>query len=270
MMNTSKLINRISLLRKTGRVITNCFVSFDPSDNKEYEVFSSEKTIIIINCEYKVNRVWFYTTDSQDFAELAACSLRNAEYTLDIVGRDPSLLKDELASAGFLCIAEMMRLSSNNISEVFSSDSAVHKYLGCEYGATAVVSDADEISDILWRTFDTRISHLPDNAELADMISKEQFTIYRNHEQRITSLLQTLAEPKKLYINQVYNSAEPEIIHAMLLNKIKQYCDQGGKYLYSWVEKNNIASIKFHQKYNLKHDGLWDIVYSNIPKKDVI
>ncbi len=269
-MNTAELINRISLLRKTGRVITNCFVSLDPSDNKEYEVFSSEKTIIIINCEYKVNRIWFYTTDSQDFAELAASALDKAKYTLDIIGRDPSLLKEELASAGFSCIAEMMRLSSNNISEVFSEDSAVHKYLGCEYGTAADITDAGEISDILWRTFDTRISHLPDNDELADMINKGQFVIYRNYEQKLASLLQTVAEPKRLYINQVYNSAEPEIIHAMLLNKIKQYCDQGGKYLYSWVEKDNIASMKFHQKYNLKHDGLWDIVYSNIPKKDMI
>lgn len=269
-MNTAELINRISLLRKTGMVITNCFVSFDPSDKTEYEVFSSEKTIIIINCEYKVKRVWFYTTDSQDFAELAASSLNKTEYTLDIIGRDPSLLKDELASAGFTCIAEMMRLSNNNISEVFSSDSAVHKYLDCEHGITAEASDAEEISDILWRTFDTRISHLPDNAKLADMISKGQFMIRRNREQKLVSLLQTVAEPKKLYINQVYNSTEPEIIHAMLLNKIKQYCNQGGKYLYSWVEKNNIASMKFHRKYNLKHDGLWDIVYSNVPEQDIM
>ena len=269
-MKTAELINKISLLRKKGRVITNCFVSFDSSDITEYEVFSSEKTIIIINQEYKVSRVWFYTSEPQDFAELLKCSLNNAEYTLDIVTKDAVFLKNELISAGFSCIAEMMRLSNNNVSEVFLSDSAVYKFLDCEYGITAKSIDADEIFDILWRTFDTRISHLPDKKELVDMIDKGEFLIYRDKEQKLTSLLQTVAEPKRLYINQVYNSAEPKIIHSLLLNRIKQYCEQGGKYIYSWVEKNNIASMKFHGKYNMRHDGLWDIVYSNSQKKDII
>lgn len=36
----------------------------------------------------------------------------------------------------------------------------------------------------------------------------------------------------------------------------------GGKYLYAWVEAFNVASVKFHEKYGMKHDGMWSMIYS--------
>ena len=47
----------------------------------------------------------------------------------------------------------------------------------------------------------------------------------------------------------------------MLQNRLKPYVEQGGKYVYAWIEKNNIASLKFHSKYGLAHDGMWNMVY---------
>ena len=43
--------------------------------------------------------------------------------------------------------------------------------------------------------------------------------------------------------------------------KIYEYIESGGKYMYAWVEENNIASLKFHQKYGMRHDGMWDLIY---------
>ena len=48
----------------------------------------------------------------------------------------------------------------------------------------------------------------------------------------------------------------------MLQKRLKDYVNQGGKYAYAWVEKNNIASVKFHEKYGMKFDGLWNMVYA--------
>ena len=68
--------------------------------------------------------------------------------------------------------------------------------------------------------------------------------------------------PKKFYINQIVNKGKREIIHAILLNRLEEYIKAGGKYLYAWVEERNIASVKFHEKYGMKHDGMWSMSYS--------
>ena len=68
--------------------------------------------------------------------------------------------------------------------------------------------------------------------------------------------------PKKFYINQVVNQGERKTIHAILLNRLEAYTNAGGKYLYAWVEDKNTASLKFHEKYGMKHDGMWSMIYS--------
>lgn len=261
-MNTAEITAWVSSMKKKGKLLTNCFAGFSSSEDTEYDAFYTNKTLLVINREYRVNRVWFFTADPCDFAEAVRHFLANCECTLDIVTREPFDLRNELYKAGFSCIAEMMRLANRNISEVLLEGSAVYKYCGYEYGEIAHPDDAETISDTLWRVFDTRISHLPEKAVLLDSIRKGEFLVHKE-KGRIVSLLQTVSAPKSLYLNQVYNSAEPQVIHAMLLSVIRKYCAQGGNYFYSWVDNNNIASKKFHRKYNMQHDGLWDMVYSN-------
>ena len=52
------------------------------------------------------------------------------------------------------------------------------------------------------------------------------------------------------------------MIHALLLNRLAEYAETGGKYLYAWIEDKNTASIKFHKKYGMRHDGMWNMIYS--------
>ena len=47
----------------------------------------------------------------------------------------------------------------------------------------------------------------------------------------------------------------------MMLNRLKKYSETGGRYIYAWIDEKNIASIKFHKKYGMEPDGIWDIIY---------
>ena len=95
--------------------------------------------------------------------------------------------------------------------------------------------------------------------ELAEIIKEKKVIIHKD--KQIDALLQIDVLPKKFYINQVINKADKCVIHAMLLSELSKYIQNGGQYIYSWVEENNIASMKFHQKYGMSHDGMWNIVY---------
>ena len=136
-------------------------------------------------------------------------------------------------------------------------------YFDKSVGRLAEPGDAPLIYDLLWKIFDTDISHLPSIDAVNASIERKEFTLYKGDNGNI-SLLQADIKPRSFYINQVYNGNEKRIIHAMLLNRLSEYCSQGGKYAFAWVDENNTASLKFHQKYKMKHDGLWDIVYKVI------
>ncbi len=257
LMNYDGINEKIKALKSTGKVYSNYFGGFDFSS---CEVFTTEKTVLIVKHEYKVDRLYYYTLEISDFLECVFACLSCGEYCLNMATKTPEQFQKEFNDAGFKLIARMKRLSVSDISFALSEQAGVSCYYDKSIGRFADNADVDTIYDLLWNVFDTCIGHLPDKAEIEQAVARNEFMIYYGENNKL-SLLQTDIKPKSFYINQVINRNEKHIIHAMLLNRIEQYCANGGKYAYSWVEENNIASMKFHEKYNFKHDGLWDIVY---------
>lgn len=158
-------------------------------------------------------------------------------------------------------ITKMIRLSNPGCNSVFSNGSEVLKYKDAVLVEKAKVSDTETINKMLWSTFHTEISHLLYDDELRKKIENGEITIHRNNSGKIDALLQAEVLPKRFYINQVINKTDKQVIHAVLLKRLEEYVSKGGKYLYSWVEENNIASMKFHKKYGMKEDGTYSMIY---------
>lgn len=227
--------------------------------NTNWKEYYTEKTVLFIKPEYKVDRLLFYTTDIDDLAQNAFHQLPHGEYCLDYITKNPRSIQDEPRSPGIALKARMMRISTADISNVFF-ESKVQSYMDKSIGKFAEITDAPMIYDLLWRIFDTDISHLPSIEEIKASIINKEFTLYNGDNGNI-SLLQANVKPRSFYINQIYNPNDKSIIHAMLLNRLREYCSCNGKYVFAWVDEKNTASLKFHEKYNMKHDGLWDFVY---------
>lgn len=125
---------------------------------------------------------------------------------------------------------------------------------------SARVDEAAAVNRILWSTFDTRIGHLLDDRELAKIIEKGEVLIIKDHGEIVT-LLQRSLDRRQFYINQIINRADSAYIHSLLGAELQKFYDSGGRYLYAWVQDTNIASNKFHAKYDMSFDGLLDLVY---------
>jgi len=255
-MNNIEILENIARLKKTGeKVYSNCFLQFGRYKNKEWDTICSEKSFYIINLDHGIERIWFFTIDFSDLDRIINNNCSKEEYILEIQSKQKTFYQEELGKIGFKKLTRMKRLSNSDIS------SALMKYYNPNTGVKANINDAEEIHEKLWSIFDTRVRHLLSLEELKTSIQKGEVSIQRNKEKEIVAILQRIIEPKCFYINQIYNHAGREIIHAILLNELLEYCKMGGRYVYAWVEETNTDSCKFHKKYGLTHGGLWNTIY---------
>lgn len=261
--NTVEIIDAITALKnKKQKIYTNCFMQFQHLEKENWEAVSSDQSLYLIDQDHGVNRVLFYTVDFEDLNGLLREFLdNNKEYVLEVLSKEASLYQDFLEQAGFRQYKRVMRMSNRDISSLLESDSLLLQYYNPTVGEKAKEKDVKQINQKLWDIFDTRVSHLLTDEEVKESVERGEIYLVKDSTGNIQALLQRVAEPKSFYINQIYNGGDKGLIHAVLLNELRKYYDQGGRYLYAWVEEDNMASRKFHEKFGLTHDGLWDVIY---------
>lgn len=237
------------------RFLTNCY-TLDAVEHCQ-QIWVDNDEFLFSYQDHGINRLIFFVKTWGTVDRLLD-KVRGGRYFLEFMAKNLDDYKLERA----LLTASMMRLVNPDCHSVFNYDSRVLQYKNAVEVEKAKEQDAEEINSILWSTFHTEISHLLSNDELREKIKDGQIAVHRNADDNyIDALLQAEVMPKKFYINQVVNKGERRIIHAILLNRLEEYIKSGGKYLYAWVEKRNIASVKFHEKYDMKHDGMWSMIY---------
>ena len=236
---------------RTARLLNNCY-SMD-SIEKCSGLWAVGDSFLFSHEDHGIQRLTYFVKDWKSLEKLIKQIDEGVDY-LEFMTKEPGEYIPQKAEKS----AALMRLANPDCRSVFEKDSPVFPYCDPDIGEQAKEKDAEEINRILWGTFHTEISHLLTNEEIKERI--DQFLIHRE-DGEIDALLQADVMPKKFYINQIINHGEKKNIHAMLLNRLKNYISNGGKYLYAWVEDTNIASQKFHAKYGMKHDGMWNMIY---------
>ena len=259
-MTSENIIRHISSLKKQSkRVYSNSHIIFSKYPNVEWKVRESEKSLVVIISEHVIKRLIFYTAD---FSDLKSCikPLKGA-MVIEVVSKGNNDMKEYIENMGFEKYMTQARISCEDISAVFKSESSVIQYFDSTIGCMAKEIDCNQINELLWDVFDTKSSHLKSDEELLEQIRRKEFYIHKNHENQIDMLIQCIISPKSFYFNQVINNGEKKYFHAMILNVLKKYVNQGGRYVYAWVNVGNIASFKMFEKYTLVRDGVYNEIY---------
>jgi len=256
-MLSEQIKEAIEKLKKNGRLVTNVYTA-DIINQSSVFLCNADAILLSYN-DHGVNRLYYYAHKLDNIEGLIA-SLPEDEYVLEFMTKNAEDYSEVLQQLGFQCLAQMLRMSVRDVA-VSIKNKFASQHFDEAIGTFPDESLAQGINRVLWKVFDTRVSHLQDDDELKRSIEKREVLIHRNEEGSVDAVLQTIIQPQRFYINQVYNGTDKNIIHSMMHHRLKEYTDAGGKYAYAWVDKNNIASVKFHQKYGLQHDGMWNIVY---------
>lgn len=243
------------LAAKKERPLNN-FYSLNVLDSFQ-EYWEDNDNLLFSYKDHGINRLIFFVKYWSDLDSILK-KIDYGSYFLEFITKDFS----EYIPDSFQLTAKMLRLANQDINTVFANDSLVLKYRDTCKVENAIIDDSNEINSILWETFHTEISHLLYDEEVKEKIMAGQFSVHRNMEGKIDALLQADVMPKKFYINQIVNRTDKNVSHAILLHRLEQYIQVGGKYVYAWVEENNIASLKFHSKYGMYHDGTLSVIYS--------
>ena len=251
---TAELLEIIASLKSIhGRIITNSFRNFSAAKDKIWRVIYNSNALFILVLDNTIVRIEFFASDIYDLRALID-DLPPGDYDMEYIYRKQNDYLASFSDLGFELYKTMQRYCNYDIGASFAEckEQIGVKIPFKEY----LVLDKGQyfcIKQLLWDTFDTRISHLPSDEELSLFIENGEFLgIF--YENRLTTLLQRKLDNNRFYINQVINYAEPAYIHSIMIGELEKYILSGGKYVYSWIENDNIASIKFHKKYGLKPD----------------
>ena len=267
-MMTGIELNRalMTIKQQGGKVYSNVFARLEPM--KTYDAVVTEESVAFVEEDHGVNRFYFYTIAFEDLK--AVTENISIPLTLDIVTRDESEYQSRIYDMGFTLLARMRRLVNKDITDIVSRIVAAKNLAGggrysnrmdeVSSASVARIEDAKAVNRILWSTFDTRIGHLLSDEELTRIIEKGEVLIIKDRGEIVT-ILQRSLDRHQFYINQVINRADSAYIHSLLGAELQKFYDSGGRYLYAWVQDTNIASNKFHAKYDMAFDGLLDLVY---------
>lgn len=238
---------------RARRFLTNCY-STDLLEKVD-RIWENGDSFVFSYEDHGVCRLVFFV-DAWETLDNLLEDLDPGRWFLEFMTRDPK----EYVPRGGKTVTRMLRMANPDCRSVFDPASPLTAFRNEAKCEMAQTSDAEEITALLWNVFRPEISHLLYENEMRELIRAGQITVHRT-EGRIDALLQAEVLPKKFYINQVVNRGERRFVHAMLLSRLEQYVEAGGKYLYAWVEENNMASRRFHGKYGMEHDGMFSMIY---------
>ncbi len=238
----------------SSRYVTNCYNKEILNKNEPYCAIGNNRLYLVE--DHGVNRIFFFAESMADINGMMAV-VEPGRYYLEYVTRE----KYGFVPDGATCKAAMMRVSNVDIKHTLDASEEITHFKHSVDADIATENDAEEINGILWSVFRTEVSHLLTTDELRSVIRKNQVMIHRDEECRIDAILQFEMLPRKFYINQIVNLSEKRVIHSILLERLTNYVEKGGRYVYAWVDEANTASVRFHEKYGMKHDGMWNMVY---------
>lgn len=261
----NKIINLIK--QKHRKIITNIFLE----NNELIEVLNNQKTKIDFNDDYFIifkseqnfERVFFCFGFEVDFPEILkniilATDNKN-NYIFELVDREKNI--DKLSAifekSSFNKFAELKRLRTNKILLINFSDKDIKFKIADE-------SMTENILDLLYNTFDEYVSHLPDRQYLLNLIkSKLVFLAFK--EDNIVGIicLENVGNNGK-YLYQIM--VDKKFRGQGIAKKLASYAFekyQGNALFISWVESNNVNSMKLHHELGFKEDGLVTVVFKN-------
>lgn len=263
MFEIDELFRQISRLKQSKEFVTNSFLLAQDllqisQENSSCFVWN-EEAALLVSCDNGVNRAYIY------LASLGAISRLNAlaqnitvkPLVVDCVGKAEwvDILSSTLQDAGFQSYAKLSRWKSEQICFI-----SYPFFLDKPFRA-AEKEDCQHILNMLYKTFDPYVSHLPSKQKMVSLI-EDKLVFCAIKDKKIIAVV-CLEKVGKKGIYSYQNVVEKEYRSVGLGSSLLQFafyqfreCTQ----YTAWIEDKNIASNRMHKALGMSYDGLKDHV----------
>lgn len=231
---------------KTKKPILSNF--FLPEKDAQYQLWNSEKTILISKEERDFYRLFVISSEINDSIE-ALRQLKSDKYIINYPTKgDISEWDNFMEKSGYKRIGHYKRLFNTNIK---SRKSALNTFAGQD--------DLIQIMILLQSHFSPYTDYIPNVEQLSTMISNNQIIADYDEEGKLCGILIYTIEGVKCYLNAWVDIGSNGLF---LLHKAYNIAyEKGIKVVYFWVNCENANVLRLHEMMGAKYDGLNDYTY---------
>jgi hypothetical protein len=212
----------------------------------------NDRTLLLLNEEYGFFRLYFFTSDLSDLAQMLAC----AEYPGEVVaGYLTKKVNSEVIAAfehaAFVGIATYGRMETHQLPQQRPNPAL-------EY---ALPDDTDQIHADLFRAFNKYTDHLPTKSRFLGYINNQQVIVKRRNRQIIGAVVFQLQGLKVNY-NYIYNFSGRGIDFMELQNNFYGVMHERGIHAgFLWINQANERLIAVYKAAGWQFAGLEDYFY---------
>jgi hypothetical protein len=230
---------------------TNYFRQNLPGNVFSTLISDSGKTVVFLQIDEGLDRVFFMTSDSSDLTTTLE-KLPARPLALDYVTKElEEELKNALLKAGFNVRAEFGRIINFGFEKTASQYEPV----------IATITDVKPLLARMNKDFDIFIDHLCDYKTLTSLVEMGQ-VLLNVKEEKIKGYLLYEVQNKKSFIRAWYNADNFVPMGGMLLLgafhrlMTRLYVTS----TYGWVDVENDSAVMVYRRFGYSFDGLKDII----------
>lgn len=218
------------------------------------------KTICFGIDDNEVYRLFFFTCDVKELNDTFSFFPVGAVIEYTGLTENPDIDFDSISCIEQIDSFKRYKTNLSNFGFKEKLDNSFYKRFVNNCGEICSLSDFDEMKLLLGKIFDKRVSHLPNDEELGELIKNDNVFVVKNDEQ-IKTFWIFKKEGKRIYSYQAYNSIQGTYLQSMWFRLFEEFKDAGFRECYAWVSDKNFFSLNLHYKFNFIFDRLYLKIY---------
>ena len=247
-------LNRIRE-RDKNKYITNYYRQ--PLKESMYQTWSSECSILFLDPDTSLFRVYFATIDTNDLGKVFAEISLQVPLTLDYIGKNLSeSIEKILLSSGFTLRAVFRRINNYQFRNFQNKEQVVW----------GTIVDGEELLERIQSDFDPYVDHLP-NFDFLTEILKKQWVLVNRREHRITGYLLFDLQGRHALIRSWFSSNSDIPMGGMVLlgkfHRVMTSLDVNSTF--GWVNQDNSIATMIYRRFGYQFDGLKDFIFVRQP-----
>lgn len=240
---------------KHGVVCTNYYGGLSVSDVSLFDVVYTENCVVFGFKDNYIYRLFFFANNisciNECLKEFPRGAILEWIYTENV--------SNEIGNIQNLKQIDSFRrykVDLRNDSYKEKLDETFYKRFINDCGEVATLNDFEEMNSLINTIFDKRVSHLPSQVELNELIKNGNVIVCRKVDKIKTFWIYKI-EGKKIYSYQAYNSIQGTYIQSVWFRLFEKFASENFREVYAWVSDKNIFSLNLHFKFNFEFDRLY-------------